>query len=172
MLDLDIRLAVDLTIRKVRCDDLPKLEWYGQFEHFRRIFRRAYKEQKAGKRLLLIADMNGFPVARLFIQFQGENAILVDGSQRGYLYSLHVLDMFRRQGIGSRLIAVAEQVLRQRHYAIATIAVAKDNDGALRLYQRHGYDIFEENEGRWRYTDHRGNLRRVHEPCYFLAKTL
>ena len=36
-------------------EDLPKLEWYGEYLHFRRVFRRAYDDQLAGRRLMLLA---------------------------------------------------------------------------------------------------------------------
>ncbi len=169
---LKLSVTIDVVIRKAQQDDLEKLEWYGQFTHFRRLFRRSFEDQRLGKRLLLVADVNGFPVGRLFVQLYSENGVLADGTSKGYLYSLHVMEMFRGHGIGSRLIHIAEQVLRNKHYSYATIAVAKENEGALRLYQRHDYHIFDENDGRWRYTDHQGKTHDIYEPCYLLEKKL
>jgi ribosomal protein S18 acetylase RimI-like enzyme len=165
-------LTLALEIRRVQAADLPKLEWYGQFTHFRGVFQRAYQDQRDGKRLLLVADCANFPIGRLFILWSSRNQRIADGVRRGYLYSFAVLEMLRGQGIGTRLLGAAEQVLLRRRYEWATLAVGKDNPAALRLYERQGYQIFNEDEGRWRYTDHRGNVQQVVEPCWLLEKRL
>lgn len=169
---LQISLNLQVTIRKLRYEDLRKLEWYGQFLHFRRLFLRSYEGQQDGSRFLLVADVKGFPIGRLFIQFGNKNSRLSDGTSRAYLYSFHVMEVFQGQGIGSRLIRVAESLLLQRDFRYANIAVVKTNEGALRLYQREGYKIYNEDEGRWSYIDHRGNEQKVHEPCWLLEKCL
>ncbi|MBI5669058.1 MAG: GNAT family N-acetyltransferase [Chloroflexi bacterium] len=162
-------VPLSITLRQALRTDIPKLEWYGQYIHYRNLFRRAYREQQMGRRLILVADCNGFPVGHIFIQFIEPD----DGSRRrAYLYSFRVMEMFRGQGIGTRLIEEAEAVIRQRGYPWITISVAKDNPDAKRLYERLGYRVFGEDEGRWRYVDHRGNLRSVHEPCWLLQKQI
>lgn len=171
-LEISLTLTLPVTIRQMRQADLPLLEWYGEYKHFRNVFARSFNDQAAGKRYLLVADCNHFPIGRLFILFQSRNTRIADGYSRAYLYSFAVLSVFQRQGIGSRLIHAAEAVLKQHQFELATIAVAQDNDGALRLYQRQGYVIFGEDDGRWRYTDHRGITRQVHEPCWLLEKHL
>ncbi|MCU0514033.1 MAG: GNAT family N-acetyltransferase [Anaerolineae bacterium] len=170
--EVSFSIQLAITIRQMQERDLPLLEWHGEFEHFRQVFRRSYQDQHSGRRCLLVADCNQYPVGRLFILYESRNQYLADGHQRAYLYSFAVLPLFRRQQIGTRLILAAEEILRRQHYSRATIAVAQDNEGALRLYQRHGYTIFGEDDGRWRYTDHRGMTRHVYEPCWLLEKTL
>jgi ribosomal protein S18 acetylase RimI-like enzyme len=167
---LTIELA--LTIRPARYEDIAKLEWHGEFIHFRRLFQRSYREQVEGRRVLLVADSNGFPVGRLFIQFQSKNKQTSDGVTRAYLYSFNVMDFLRGHGIGNRMMDVAEDLLVERGFKIATIAVAKTNAGAMRLYERRGYHKFGEDEGNWRYYDHRGLLQQVHEPTDLLEKYL
>lgn len=166
-------LTLPITIRQMQSEDLPKLEWYGQFRHLRQVFRRSFHEQQTSERRhLLVAVLNDFPIGRLFILFRGKDSRLADGLYRGYLYSFSVMEIFRRQGVGTRLLLTAEQVLRERQYRQATIAVAKDNTDALRLYRRHQYRMFAEDEGKWCYPDHQGIIRSVHEPCWLLEKNL
>lgn len=165
-------VSLPITIRQARREDIAKLEWHGQFTHFRRLFQRSYREQVAGNRMMLVAASDDYPIARLFMQFNSKNGVIANGLNRGYLYSFFVQEMFRGRGIGSRLIDTAEEILIERKFSVATIAVAKDNDGALRLYQRKDYEIFNEDEGKWRYADHLGRIKHVHEPCWLLAKTL
>jgi ribosomal protein S18 acetylase RimI-like enzyme len=170
---LEIAVSFTITIRKMHYDDLRKLEWYGQFTHFRRLFLRSYQGQQDGSRFLLVADAKGFPIGRLFIQFGNKkNTKLSDGVTRAYLYSFQVMEVFQGQGLGTRLIRVAESLLVQRGFRLATIGVVKTNEGALRLYQREGYEIYGEDEGRWRYIDHRGIEQKVHEPCWLLEKSI
>src|SRR5262245_4923126 len=116
--------------RPAREDDLPKLEWYGEYTHFRRVFRGAYEDQLAGRRLMLLADVNDWPIGQVFIQLENYNDFYDSGDQRGYLYSLRVMDAFQRQGIGTALIQEAESILIARNYRTASIAAAKDNPGA------------------------------------------
>jgi len=166
------QLTLPITIRSIQADDLPKLEWLGSYLHFRNLFRRSYEEYLQGKREMLVADCNGFPIGRLFILLNSRNHVIADGRRRAYLYSFAVMEMFRGGGIGSRLIEAAEDILIERRFRYATIAVAKNNGGALRLYERYGYSIFDQENSDWDYVDHQGITRHVREPSWLLEKSL
>lgn len=167
-----IDFNLDVTIRPAIKSDIPKLEWHGQYSHFRRMFRRAYYEQMRGRRLILVADKDDFPVGHIFVQFVSSNTQIADGAQRAYLYSFRVMEQFRCQGIGTRLLQEAQKLLHNRGYRTAIIAVAKHNQDARRLYERLGYYIFAQDPGRWQYTDHCGVVQHVSEPCWLLKKSL
>ncbi|MHB8626976.1 MAG: GNAT family N-acetyltransferase [Aggregatilineales bacterium] len=166
---LTLRLAV--TFRPAERDDLPNLEWHGEYTHFRRVFRNTFDEQRAGRRLMLLADVNGYPIGQVFIQLESADDWW-QGGRRAYLYSLRVMDIFQHHGIGTSLIQEAERLLSDRDYDSISIAVAKDNPGARRLYERLGYGIVAEDSGRWQYIDHEGRTRHVAEPCWILEKWL
>lgn len=165
-------VQISVTFRLAEKSDVPKLEWYGLYIHFRHLLRRAYREQLRGRRLMLIADCNGFPIGQVFIQLASTNEMVADGITRAYLYSFRVMEMFQGHGIGTRLLQEAESILRERGFSIATLSVAKTNHEAMRLYQRNGYRIFAEDAGRWDYVDHRGITQYVDEPCWVLEKFL
>ena len=162
-----INVQVPIILRLATRADLPKLEWYGQYTHFRRVFQRTYQDQLLGRRLMLIADSNNFPIGQIFVLLNNNR-----DDRRMYLYSLRVMEMFRGLGIGSTLILEAERIGRENDYEWASIGVAKDNISARRLYERLGYRIFREDEGRWSYIDHEGRTHHVHEPCWLLEKHL
>lgn len=166
--DFDIHLPV--TIRQAVKDDLPKLEHEGQFARFRNLFRRAYREQQSGRRLMLVADSNNYPIGRLFILFNSSDRRIADGKHRAYLYSFYVMPPFRGMGVGTRMVRYAESILQMRGFYFATIAVAKDNPGALRLYERLDYITIRDDPGKWNYTDHMGRTHRIVEPCWILEK--
>lgn len=163
-------ISGDIVLRNANEKDLPKLEWFGEYLHFRRLFRYTYQEQIMRRRLMLIAEFNDFPIGQIFIFFKDDN--LHDGSARGYLYSLRVMEPFQKHGIGTKLILSAEQIVKQRRLPKTTIAVAKENHVARRLYERLGYRITHEDEGKWSYTNHMGETIYMHEPCWMLEKTL
>lgn len=167
-----VNLNLAVAVRMAESSDIPKLEWYGQYTHFRTLLRRAYREQVQGRRILLVADCNNFPIGQIFIQLQSNNPRIADGQKRAYLYSFRVMDMFRGKGIGTMLIKTAESMIIERRFSTMTIAVAKENIGALRLYERLGYRKFAEDPGRWTYTDHLGVIQQMNEPCWILEKTL
>src|SRR5579863_9970020 len=135
---LTLRLVV--SFRPAEPADLPKLEWHGEYSHFRRVFRNTFEEQRAGRRLMLLADVNGYPIGQIFIQLESADDWW-QGGKRAYLYSLRVMDVFRGQGIGTALIREAERLLSDRDYDSISIAVAKDNPRARQLYERLGYAI-------------------------------
>lgn len=159
-------------IRPATAEDLPKLEWFGRYWRYRDIFKRTFEEQERGRRLMLVADMDGFPVGQVFIQFESVERRYADGSQRAYLYSLRVMEAFQGHGLGTRLVKRAEEAIIERGYRWATIAVAQNNAGALRLYQRLGYDVFGEDPGQWSFVDPAGIRHQINEPAWLMHKQL
>lgn len=168
----EMLIEIPINFRIAVREDVPKLEWFGQFTHFRSLIRRAYREQLRGRRLMLVADFNGFPIAQVFIQLESTNSDIADGISRAYLYSFRVMELFQGRGIGTRLLQEAEAILIEREFDSATLSVAKDNEKALRLYQRNGYRIVGQDPGRWNYVDQYGITRHVEEPCWVMEKTL
>ena len=166
-----LTLKAKLKLRVAKASDVSKLEWNGQFTHFRNLFRRAYSEQRRGNRLMLVMDFNGYPVARLFIQFINPGRFET-GIKRGYIYSFTVMEPFRSLGIGTQMMKTAEAILIKKSYPIATISVAKSNIRAYKLYLRHGYEIYGEDDGQWQYRDHEGNTHQVDEPSWLMKKAL
>src|SRR5262249_10922376 len=135
-------ISVPVHFRIARLEDLPKLEWYGQYTHYRNLFRRAYWEQQKGARGMLVAGSKNFPIGHIFVQFVTSESDKRHDFRRAYLYSFRVMEMFRGYGIGTRLIQEAERIILERDFYQAMIAVSKENHRARRLYERMGYSIF------------------------------
>jgi len=167
-----ITLEMPVALRLATFSDLPKLEWFGQYAHFRALFRRTYQEQLQKRRMMLVADCNNFPIGHIFLQLSESEQRIADGRRRVYLYSLRVMEMFQHHGIGTRLILEAEILAAEQGFTWTTIAAALDNPRARRLYERLGYRVFAEDEGKWSYVDHENRVRYVHEPCWVLEKRI
>ncbi len=163
-----LHLGIDCIVRSVRADDLPRLEWFGTYAHFRRLEEDNYRDVETGSKLWLVAEANRFPVAHLKINLRVEDPLR--GNPRGYIFALRVFDPFQGLGIGTGLIEAAESVLRARGFRYVSIAVGKDNPRARRLYERLDYTVYREEIGRWQYVDLDGRLHRMQEPEYLMDK--
>ena len=159
-------------IRIARSNDLPALEWEGEYRRFRRLYRRAMNEARRGRRILLVADMDGTLIGQIFVQLHTVPADPKREPRTAYLYSFRVRPKFRNLGIGSSLVSEAEQALRKKAFQRALIGVAKDNEGALRLYRRLGYELLTEDPGEWSFVDHRNRVQNIREPTYIMEKYL
>jgi ribosomal protein S18 acetylase RimI-like enzyme len=152
--------------------DLPALEWDGEYLHFRHVYRRAMDEARQGSRVLLLAEVDEKVVGQIFVQFRDSDLSGAEQGRFGYLHAFRVRPPYRNRGIGTRLVAEAESILRTRGFRKAFLAVAIDNQPALALYQRLGYSVTGRDRGDWSYVDHQGRLRHVHEPSLVLEKPL
>jgi len=167
-----MHLDLEIVFRFAEREDLPKLEWHGEYLHFRKVFQQTYEDQLEGSRLMLLATLNDWPIGQVFIQLETFDGFFRDFRKRAYLYSLRVMDAFRRNGLGTALLHEADSILIERRYDIVSIAAAKENPGARRLYERVGYRVVNEDPGRWHYVDHEGRTRYVVEPCWIMEKQL
>lgn len=162
-----------LVIRQLARRDLPELEWEGAYRHFRRLYARAYRAARKGRAILWVAELEDAGlIGQVFVQLISGDRRLADGKNRAYLYSFRVRPEYRGQGVGGRLLAVAEADLVRRGCRKATLNVARDNPGARRFYERNGYRVVAPEPGRWRYVDHRGRVRTVEEPAWRMEKVL
>jgi ribosomal protein S18 acetylase RimI-like enzyme len=162
-----------IIIRPLLKTDLPALEWDGEYLHFRNVFADVYKKVEIGTVKAWVAvSQEGQMIGQVFLQLSSDRRELADGSNRAYLYSLRVRQSWQNQGIGSRLMDVLEDALQKLEFTRVTLNVARDNQGAIRLYSRYGYQIVAEEPGVWSFPDHNGDLRTVTEPSWRMEKKL
>jgi ribosomal protein S18 acetylase RimI-like enzyme len=144
-------LTLPAVIRACRADDLPTLEWFGVFSPHRELFRATFEAQERGDALILIVEVNGVPSGQIFIDFARK-----DDDATGLLWAARVFPALQKLGLGTRLLAAAEQVLRSRGFRYAELTVEKDNESAKRLYHRLGYRRAGNAAGEQRYTTPEG----------------
>jgi ribosomal protein S18 acetylase RimI-like enzyme len=63
------------------------------------------------------------------------------GSRIARLYSLAVAEAWRGSGLGSRLLALAQERAALNNAASFRLEVRTDNEAAIRLYERTGYRL-------------------------------
>lgn len=157
-----------ITVRLCRKDDLPAIEWDGRFTPHRRIIEETFGSQGRGENIMLVAqDAAGFPVGQVWVNVAERRE-----KQVGTLWALRVHPDRQGRGIGTRLVNAAEDVLRRLGCAWAELDVEKDNDAAMRLYQRLGYRIAAANESTTHYTTPDGAPAAMHFDTWLLKKPL
>ena len=152
----DFVLTAEIAIRGSRESDLPCLEWFGLFTEHRELIQDAFHRQQAGEVLMLVADLNGFPVGQLWLDLTGKRSEDV-----GILWALRVFPFLQNRSIGRRLIGAGEQELEERGYGWAEIGVDKDEPRAGSLYRRLGYEPKSMAREEYSYHNPAGALIRV-----------
>jgi len=160
-------------IRQMAEDDLPLLEWDGEYTHFRRVYADAFNRFERGLSVLWVADLPGVGViGQVFIQLICDRPELADGTNRAYLYAFRVRPEFRGAGLGTRIMQVIFDDLRRRGFRILTLNVAKDNPRARKLYERNHFRIVAHEPGRWTFQDEKGAWQTVEEPAWRMERRL
>lgn len=59
--------------------------------------------------------------------------------REGSIVTIDLIDQYRRRGIGSQLIGMAERALAERGARKIVLQVAVENESAIAFYEKHGY---------------------------------
>jgi len=165
--------AEQIRIRRMTREDLPKLEWDGEFTHFRNVYKNVYNRMQHGTAEAWVAELpQAEIIGQVFLQLESDRPELADGWNRAYLYSFRIKPPYRNHGLGTRMLNVLEEYLIARRFTRLTLNVARDNPDAIRLYKRLGFHIVAEEPGIWSYIDHQGQLKTVKEPSWRMEKRL
>ena len=166
-------LSVEVLIRNATLEDLPALEWDGEFAHFRRLYNEVYKSSLKGEAVLWVVEAQAVGVVgQVFVQLRSARTELADGANRAYIYGFRIQAAYRRQGIGTRLLQSVEGDLARRGFRRVVLNVSRVNLAARRLYERLGYRVVAAEPGRWSYLDQFGRRQEVNEPAWRMEKAL
>jgi [ribosomal protein S18]-alanine N-acetyltransferase len=81
----------------------------------------------------LVAERDGEIIGFVVVDY--------DRQGQGHVITIDVLPEARRSGLGSRLMAAAEERLRALGCLVVFLETAVDNAAALAFYKRHGYTV-------------------------------
>jgi ribosomal protein S18 acetylase RimI-like enzyme len=135
-------LLLSLRIRQCTEADLDDLEWYGLFTADRKIIHEAFAAQEQEKGLMLIADLNRFPVAQAWLDLVRKQKF-----DTTVIWALRVFPFLRGLGIGRQLLQAAEEASRCRGFEWTELGVERSNVGARQMYERAGYHVVGEKRG-------------------------
>ena len=140
-------LELELKIRPCARQDLPQLEWFGLYTEHRQLIEDAFRRQLAREVMMLVADLDGFPVGEAWLDLSARAADSV-----GVIWALRVFPVLRNHGIGTRLMIAAERILFERGFRWVELTVDQHEPRAGRLYERLGYRPMGSTEGLLSYT--------------------
>jgi ribosomal protein S18 acetylase RimI-like enzyme len=139
-------ITLDVIVRQCRADDVPVLEWWGQFFAHRATIEATYAAQTRGEAMMLVAEVAGYPSGQAWIDLRHRYDTRVGG-----IWAVRVFPLLQGRGIGTHLIDAAEQYLRDALFTAAELTVEKDNTGARRFYERRGYQVIGDLQGAYTY---------------------
>jgi len=138
--------------------------------------RRRYDLQEVGKLVFLVAWWDDLPVGQVLLNWIGGDASAVPPQIRALpeVSSLFVTQAYRRQGVATQLLDVAEHMTYAHNYDQIGLCVAETNRGAQRLYARRGYRDcgWPSYLARGCYVDPSGKQREWEERRLYLVKSL
>ena len=102
-MEIRFSIALDLKIRQCAREDLPQLEWLGLYTEHRQLIEDAFRRQQAGEVMMLVADLDGFPVGQAWLDLSDRAAESV-----GVIWAVRVFPLLRNHGIGTRLMIAAK----------------------------------------------------------------
>ena len=163
----------DVVIRRVKRSDLEALEWEGEFIRYRNIYLEVFKRMRRGDAKMWVAELEKSKlIGQVFVQYYLRGIFNSSEKKHAYIHGFRVRPEYSRAGLGTRLMKFAENAIIEKSIFTVNLNVAKDNQGALRLYKNLGYKLFGETPGRWWYHDHKNKLQVVEEPSWRLTKKL
>jgi ribosomal protein S18 acetylase RimI-like enzyme len=135
-------LELEVKIRQCRRQDLPQLEWFSLYTEHRQLIQDAFRRQQHGEVIMLVADLDDFPVGQAWLDLRAREADSV-----GVIWALRVFPLLRNRGIGTRLMVAAEHLLSERGYRWVELTVDQQEPRPRRLYERLGYRAAGSTEG-------------------------
>ncbi|MEO6907916.1 MAG: GNAT family N-acetyltransferase [Abditibacteriaceae bacterium] len=158
----------EVLLRPLQESDLLGLEWHGG-EDLRSFYQKQWEKHQAKYVLVVVAEFNNSPIGQAAIHWLGKptHPHIPD------IQSVRVMDVFQGQGIGTRLLEMCESIVRSEGFPWVTLAVALDNEGAKRLYERLNYRVTGMSyDDKWSYIDAKGHMVEVSELVTDLTKDL
>lgn len=173
--DVEAALVLQqVVIRKMEAEDLPALEWEGEYTHFRAVYRKVYDRMVAGTAVMwAVESARREMIGQAFVQLQdNRNSKSLPEGRQAYIHSFRIRPAYRSLGLGKKLLTFIESDLIERGYDYAALNVSRTNLRAKRLYTRMGYRVVGRDAGAWSYHDHMGVLRYVNEPGWYMRKKI
>jgi ribosomal protein S18 acetylase RimI-like enzyme len=154
-----------LTVDDLRESDLPSIGWSGNPAHLRSVGEKLSAAARGELDYLAVRAPDGTPLAKGAVEYGSRK----DGGEIGQLATHPEL---QGMGLGSHLIAAAEERVRLRGLRWSVVGVEEGNSGAADLYERLGYRTYGREQDSWEVEDSEGNVTVHHAEVVLLRKEL
>ena len=130
--------------------------------------KKRFDDSVSGNRIMLVAVKAGRAVGTVSV---GGSRFRRRGSLR--LFALDVGPEFRRKGLGTAMVKAVEGIAVRGELDEVNLEVGIENQNAVRLYRRLGYQIFGDTVmDRWQRVLDDGSIEVVEEPSCVMVKKL
>jgi ribosomal protein S18 acetylase RimI-like enzyme len=146
-------------------EDLPLLEWSGSATHLASVGRALDRVASGEVEYLVVRAPGGEPIAKGGIDYAEEPGA-------GTIWQVATAQELQSLGIGTHLIAAAEDRMRKRGVRVAELGVEDNNPRARALYERLGYREVRRKSASWDQQDTAGNVTRYETELAVLRKEL
>ena len=162
-----------VTIRLIREEDLPALEWDGEYSRYRKVYQEVYRNFEKGISIPYVAETeeNGI-IGQVFLTRKDPNPSYSPRSRYFFLSSFRIKREFRDRGLGDRFMDVCFREVRSRKLRDIFLNCSTDNNRARRFYEKHGFRVVRVDEGKWSYINPEGLVVSEHQSAYLMRKTL
>ena len=165
--------ADDVTIRLLREEDLPALEWNGEYKRYRRIYREVFRNSQKGISFPLVAETSGDGIiGQVFLNQKEPNPKFTARSPYYFLSSFRVKPQFRGLGLGSRLLKECEKQVTLHRLRDIYLNCAVSNHRARWFYLEHGFQVIRIDDSDWSFVDDEGFVVTEHQHAYLMRKTV
>ena len=166
-------LLDQVTIRLIREDDLPALEWNGEYARYRRVYSEVYRNFMKGISLPFVAETaaDGI-IGQVFLTKKDPNPAYSPHNPYFFLSSFRVKPEFRDHGVGARLLQVCEEQTRMHHMRDIYLNCAADNRLARKFYEAHSFRVIRMDQSEWTFVNHEGFVVTEPQTAYLMKKTL
>jgi ribosomal protein S18 acetylase RimI-like enzyme len=158
-------VVLPLTVRDLTAADLPSCAWSGGSTHLAAIAGALDRAGRGEVEFLAACPPSGLPVG-----LGGIDYAKIPGA--GFLWMLSVHGALQSCGIGTILIAAAEQRIAARGRRRAGLAVEESNPRARGLYERLGYVAYGRAPDSWDEQAPDGSIVRYETVCTLMRKEL
>ena len=160
-------------IRLLREEDLPALEWDGEYRRYRRIYREVFRNSQKGISFPLVAETpkDGI-IGQVFLTQKEPNPNFTANSRYYFLSSFRIKPQFRGMGLGSRLLRTCEDQAKLHHLRDIYLNCAVANHRARWFYLDHGFHVIRIDNSDWTFVDDEGFIRTEPQHAYLMKKSL
>lgn len=158
-------VAVPIHIRDLSIEDIPWIGWSGGPDHPASVAAALDRAAAGEVEYLAVCGPAGLPLSIGGVDF----AIHPDG---GTLWQLATFPGLQSCGLGTALIAAAEERIRGRGLGVAYLSVEADNHRAADLYSRLGFRPYGTEEDSWYVRDEAGRKVKHVATCTLMNKRL
>jgi ribosomal protein S18 acetylase RimI-like enzyme len=135
-------IIVPIAIRDLVPSDLDGMGWSGSPSHLSSVRAELSRVASGAVEYLAACPASDLPVGKLGIDY-----VLTAGA--GTIYQAAVHPALQSCGIGTLLVAAAEQRILARGRSYSELAVEQDNPRARALYERLGYLAYADQRHEW-----------------------